>query len=415
MPTKDHNATHPLLPAKKIGLLAFGAMLLLYFYQQAIENSYAPLRPEIAQDLGLSTLQTAFISTAFLIAFAVAQIPAGLLIDRFGTARLLPVVAMTSGFAAALFSKCDGFTGAIMARALLGAAAAFACPAVAAITRRAMPLHLFALFMGIADMVIGLGGVVGVWGGNELQAATNWRVALKIVSIVAVPLALLLYMYVPRTWFGASTHKKVEGQKKLSIIDTMKDLFARADVRVACMIYAGSCGTMCGFGGMWNMQLAESWAWKESEAVFIASSFFVGIAIGSPLTGWLGGKFGSRGTLLASMWITLPAFLFWLLVPTDWPLWFDALNVGLIGAGLSSMALAFEIAGRSLPPERVASAIALVNLAGISAGALLEIIPGLIAQLLNASPLHEMQMANGVFAIMLAFTIWATLKVRPAS
>jgi hypothetical protein len=87
----------------------------------------------------------------------------------------------------------------------------------------------------------------------------------------------------------------------------------------------------------------------------------------------------------------------------------------VIGAGLSSMALAFEIAGRSLPPERVASAIALVNLAGISAGALLEIIPGLIAQLLNASPLHEMQMANGVFAIMLAFTIWATLKVRPAS
>ena len=163
------------------------------------------------------------------------------------------------------------------------------------------------------------------------------------------------------------------------------------------------------------MQLAESWAWKESEAVFIASSFFVGIAIGSPLTGWLGGKFGSRGTLLASMWVTLPAFLFWLLVPTDWPLWFDAMNVGLIGAGLSSMALAFEIAGRSLPPERVASAIALVNLAGISAGALLEIIPGLIAQLLNASPLHEMQMANGVFAIMLAFTIWATLKVRPAS
>ena len=98
MLVKDHNATHPLLPTKKIGLLAFGAMLLLYFYQQTIENSYAPLRPEIAQDLGLSTLQTAFISTAFLIAFAVVQIPAGLLIDRFGTARLLPVVAMTTRY-----------------------------------------------------------------------------------------------------------------------------------------------------------------------------------------------------------------------------------------------------------------------------------------------------------------------------
>ncbi|MSR34730.1 MAG: MFS transporter [Phycisphaerales bacterium] len=415
MTAKDHNGTHPLLPAKKIGLLAIGAMLLFYFYQQIIENSYAPLRLEIGQDLGLSTLETAFISTAFLIAFAVVQIPAGVLIDRFGPARLLPVVAITTGFAAAFLSKCDGLSGAIMARALLGATAAFACPAIAVITRRTMPLHLFALFMGIADMVIGLGGVVGVWGGNELQTATNWRVALQIISIVAVPLALLLYMYVPPTWFGASTHKQVEGQKKLSIIATIKDLFALADVRVACLIYAGSCGTLCGFGGMWNMQLAESWAWNESEAVFIASSFFVGIAIGSPITGWFGVKFGSRGTILISMWITLPAFLFWLLVPTDWPLWFDTLNVGLIGAGLSAMALAFEIAGRSLPPERVGSAIAVVNLAGISAGVLLEIIPGLIEQFVNASPLHQMQLANGVFAFMLAFTIWATLKVRPAS
>ena len=29
MSAKDHNATHPLLPAKKIGLLAFGAMMML--------------------------------------------------------------------------------------------------------------------------------------------------------------------------------------------------------------------------------------------------------------------------------------------------------------------------------------------------------------------------------------------------
>ena len=196
-------------------------------------------------------------------------------------------------------------------------------------------------------------------------------------------------------------------------MDSIKDLLERADVRVACMIYAGACGTMCGFGGMWNMQLAESWEWKEAQAVLIATSFFVGIAIGSPITGWIGGKFGSRVTVLVCMWVTLIGFLFWLLVPSDWPLWFDAMNVGLIGAGLSSMVLAFEIAGRSLPPERVASAIALVNLAGILAGVLLELIPGFISQLMNAPPLREMQMANGVFAVVLVFTIWVTRKVDP--
>ena len=374
MSPNEQNSAHQTLPARKIGLLAFGVATFLFFYQQTIENSYAPLRAEFAQDLGLSTLQTAFISTSFLIAFAIAQIPSGLLLDRFGPARLLPVVAITTGFAAAL--------------------------------------HLFALFMGAADMVIGLGGVTGIWGANELQAATNWRVALQIAAIVALPTALMLYFYVPQKWFGAGANSKSHG-RKTSAMDSIKDLLARADVRVACMIYAGACGTMCGFGGMWNMQLAESWEWKEAQAVLIATSFFVGIAIGSPITGWIGGKFGSRVTVLVCMWVTLIGFLFWLLVPSDWPLWFDAMNVGLIGAGLSSMVLAFEIAGRSLPPERVASAIALVNLAGILAGVLLELIPGFISQLMNAPPLREMQLANGVFAVVLVFTIWVTRKVDP--
>ena len=413
MSPNEQNSAHQTLPARKIGLLAFGVATFLFFYQQTIENSYAPLRAEFAQDLGLSTLQTAFISTAFLIAFAIAQIPSGLLLDRFGPARLLPVVAITTGFAAAMLSKCDGLAGAIAARALLGVASAFVCPAIAAITRRAMPLHLFALFMGAADMVIGLGGVTGIWGANELQAATNWRVALQIAAIVALPTALMLFFYVPQKWFGAGANSKSHDRKKISAMDSIKDLLARADVRVACMIYAGACGTMCGFGGMWNMQLAESWEWKEAQAVLIATSFFVGIAIGSPITGWIGGKCGSRVTVLVSMWVTLIGFLFWLLVPSDWPLWFDAMNVGLIGAGLSSMVLAFEIAGKSLPPERVASAIALVNLAGILAGVLLELIPGFISQLMNAPPLREMQMANGVFAVVLAFTIWVTRKVDP--
>jgi hypothetical protein len=114
------------------------------------------------------------------------------------------------------------------------------------------------------------------------------------------------------------------------------------------------------------------------------------------------------------MSITLPAFLFWLLVPIDWPLWFDAFNVAVIGAGLSSVTLAFEIAGRSLPSGRVATAIAMVNLAGIFAGAVLEIIPGIVTHFLNASPLHEMQIANAVFAVMLVVTIWATTLVRKA-
>ncbi len=407
-------ATKPTSPALKIGIIAFGAVLLLSLYQLTIENSYAPLRPEIAVDLHLNTLQTALISSSFLIAYALVQIPAGFLIDRIGTARILPFVAIATGLGAYFMSKSDGMTGAVAGRSLMGIAAAFGCPAAASVARRAIPLMYFPLCMGLTDMAIGLGGVSGTWGGNELQAMTHWRTALQIAAVVAIPLSLLMFFSIRNRWFGSGFKSTAEFQPKLSVAATVKDLWTHKDVRVASLIFAGGCGTICGFGGMWNMQLAESWAWKEPQAILIASSFYVGIAIGSPLIGWLGVRFGSRATILTSMSITLPAFLFWLLVPIDWPLWFDALNVAVIGAGLSSVTLAFEIAGRSLPPKRIATAIAMVNLAGICTGAVLEIIPGIITHFLNASPLREMQIANAVFAVMLVVTIWATTLVRKA-
>jgi len=414
MPQISTVATNPTSPALKIGVIAFGAVLLLSFYQLTIENSYAPLRPEIAVDLHINTLQTALISSSFLIAYALVQIPAGFLIDRIGTARILPFVAIATGLGAYFMSKSDGMNGAVAGRALMGIAAAFGCPAAASIARRALPLMYFPLCMGLTDMAIGLGGVSGTWGGNELQAMTHWRTALQIAAVAALPLSLILFFAIRNRWFGSDYKSTVDFQPKLSVVGTIKDLWARKNVRIASLIFAGGCGTICGFGGMWNMQLAESWAWKEPQAILIGSSFYVGIAIGSPLTGSLGVRFGSRATILTCMSITLPAFLFWLLVPIDWPIWFDAFNVAVIGAGLSSVTLAFEIAGRSLPSGRVATAIAMVNLAGICAGAILEIIPGIVTHFLNASPLREMQIANAVFAVMLAVTIWATTLVRKA-
>ena len=174
------------------------------------------------------------------------------------------------------------------------------------------------------------------------------------------------------------------------------------------MVFAVTCGTVCGFGGMWNMKLAEGWAWNEQEATIITASFYVGLAVFSPVAGWLGMRFGSRRTLMVSMWLALPLFLFWLLVPGTWPLWIDIINVVALGAALSANVLAFEIATHGLPTNRVGTAIAVVSLGGVAAGVILEIIPGLVAENVDAAPLSKVQMANAIFALSIALAIGAT-------
>jgi hypothetical protein len=81
--------------------------------------------------------------------------------------------------------------------------------------------------------------------------------------------------------------------------------------------------------------------------------------------------------------------------------------VALIGAGLTGSVLAFDIACHRLPSHRVASAIAIVNLAGMSAGAVLEILPAAILRSVSDTRLHEVQMATAVFPLMILFAIVA--------
>ncbi len=49
-------------PTLHTGLLAFASMLVFPLYQMTVENSYAPLRPEMAVDLGVIPLQSGLIS-----------------------------------------------------------------------------------------------------------------------------------------------------------------------------------------------------------------------------------------------------------------------------------------------------------------------------------------------------------------
>ena len=401
------------LPPRGVGLLAFGTIVTFMIYQVTVENAFAPLQSEMAAELAMGSTRSAVVSASCLLAFAVVQLPAGLLIDRFGVARLLPVIAAIAGLSAFLLARSDGFAAAVLARALLGTAAAFVTPALASVVRVIVPAGRFALMMGIGDMAIGIGGVLGVAGGNSLENAFGWRTTLVMAAVVAIPVVLALLLWLPRRWFGEAALS--HGEVRASPLASIKQVIGHRPVRLAALVFAVGCGTVCGFGGMWNMKLAEGWAWSEQEATIITASFYIGLAAFSPVAGWLGMRFGSRRALMVSMWVALPLFLFWLLMPGEWPIWIDIINVVALGAALSSIVLAFDIATSGLPANRVGTAIAVVSLGGVATGVVLEIIPGLVAEAVNASPLATMQMANAVFAFTIALAIAATyLLPKPA-
>ena len=73
-----------------------------------------------SDELDLDAGQLGFVTAAYLIAFALFQLPLGLLLDRYGPRRVQTVLLTTAALGAAAFAMAESVLGLALARALIG-------------------------------------------------------------------------------------------------------------------------------------------------------------------------------------------------------------------------------------------------------------------------------------------------------
>ena len=392
------------------GICAFIAAECFVFYQLMVQTSYAPVNDIIAREIGMSLMQSGLVSASFLVTYGLMQIPSGLLIDRFGPRWVLSIGVLLSSVSVLLFAYSNSMSELLIARACFGCASAGAFAGMGVIARRSFSPAIFALAIGVGDSALGLGGAIGEIGTQSLEHAVGWRMTYVWAAIAGVPIALACCFFLRHPIFGASQRTASTGGA-LSLMQQFRILRNCRAVWIAAIIYGGTCGTLLAFGGFWNIPLQEAWGWSKDDAVLLNTMFFVGVAVGAPLAGWLGEKFGARRLLIIGLGISGFAYLFDLIVPVDWPLWCDAFNLFLIGFGLGSSILAFAIATDAVPASIAGLAIAIVNFAGIACGAVFQLLPALIVSRMAELDLRTLQLSHSVFVVGMLGSIIASFAL----
>ncbi len=70
-----------------------------YLLSYVFRNANAVISPELTGSLGISPSSLGLLTGAYFIAFAAMQIPAGMLLDRYGPRRVEPVLLTVAGAA----------------------------------------------------------------------------------------------------------------------------------------------------------------------------------------------------------------------------------------------------------------------------------------------------------------------------
>lgn len=393
------------------GVLAFASALGFVIYQLAVQTSYTTFRDSIEADLAITLFQSGIASSIFLVVYALMQVPAGLILDRVGPTPLLPIAVLATGASAWLFAESGSLAMLVASRAMIGFAAAFAFPAVGLVGRRWLPPWCFALAMGGAETAVGFGGAAGTFGAATLEATLGWRAAAAWFAAAAVPIAVMAAVFIRRAPPTASSPAGDPSGSRDSIGRAFLEVVRHRVVLLCAAVYAGACGMLFGLGSFWNTPLAIAWEWGPQQASSINAAIFIGFGAGAPFFGWLGPRIGEVRTMTWSFLVAAATMVVWVLVPVDLGLAFDVVNVAVMGFACGSSVLAFTLACSAVPATRTAAAVGMVNFAGIAAGAILQVVPGILVPSAEGGSLREQQEACFVFILAVLGSALAAWRI----
>jgi MFS family permease len=99
---------------------------LFMFYKYALEVSPSVMTSTLMKTFQISGVELGNLAASYFYAYLILQIPAGLLLDRFGPRRMTTLAIAVCALGSLVFAKADTLFVASVGRFLTGAGAAFA-------------------------------------------------------------------------------------------------------------------------------------------------------------------------------------------------------------------------------------------------------------------------------------------------
>jgi MFS family permease len=173
-----------------------GVLFLLAFMNLFLRSSLGVMAPELSREMSLSPTALSTVASAFFIAYAVMQLPTGMLLDRFG-ARLTVAGMLTFTTAgAAAFAAADSVGLLSLGRVLMGIGCAGIFTGAFYVLARWLAQERVVTLMGTLNTFAASGTLTATTPLAALIALIGWRecywiFTLAIVGLLAMVIAIV--------------------------------------------------------------------------------------------------------------------------------------------------------------------------------------------------------------------------------
>jgi sugar phosphate permease len=347
-------------------LIVLGSFFVLYQFLLQSANSVMIEPLQTSFNVGLTDI--GFLSASFFYTYVFLQIPAGLLVDRFGARMLMTLGCTICALAAILFGCVTHFNQAVYMRLLMGLASSPAVVGVMYLACRWFPREKFALLASVVEMIGMLGGAIGEPSLANLVAKVGWRTSMIWTGVVGLILSLCIVLVVrnqPKIKIAADCKKIPTKELWHTFIQALKH---RA-VWLGCLYGAFSFSVISGFGGLWAIPfLQDVHGLDVTKSAFISSMIFIGASLGAGSAGYLACyKLNIKSLMVTASIVSMLCMLAILFIAKGF--FMNAVLFLLLGLSAGFYALSFAYVKINTCESIGASAMGLTNMMCLLLGA----------------------------------------------
>ncbi|MCH9721723.1 MAG: MFS transporter [Actinomycetia bacterium] len=287
-------ADDPLWSPWRSGIV-FGAAALYVFFQMVLQTFPSVMREGLVVDLSLNEAGFGGLSSSFYYPYILLQIPAGILVTRFGPRVVLITGALLCTVASFLFSLSETADFAEATRILMGLGAAPTVVCALTLATQWFPARLFPLLAALTEMAGMTGAALGQETLGFVVERAGWRTAMIGCGVFSAVLLILIVLFV-RNRKSTDSSDRPNWPERAEVVRLL------VSIPILSRALAGGlvASTGVAFGMLWGVSFfQDSDGMSLSTASLTASFYFWGCLPGMIGSAWLCARFGRPALLLS--------------------------------------------------------------------------------------------------------------------
>lgn len=388
------------MPEYKTPLKAWRVVLcasLFFFYEFLQMNMFNAISDKLMHAFAMSAGQLGRMSACYFLANVIFLIPAGIILDRFSTRRVILWSLALCIVGTFMLSQAQSYTWASIYRFLTGIGSAFCFLSVIRLASRWFPATRMAFITGIVVTIAMAGGMMAQTPMAWLANTMHWRQALWIDVGIGVAIWWLIFLFVmdyPKALHKHQTHELAE-ILQLGYVRSMRQAYLRLENWLVGIVVCFLNLPVGLLGGLWGkLYLQTAFHLPSYTAANMAMMLFLGTIIGGPISGWVSDTLRRRRL---PMFVGVLLALILIMLLTQLPHWSELSLYALflaLGLVTSTQIIGYPLVAENSPRFITAMSVSVVNISVQGGDGLFQ---PLFGYLLDAKASHRAQAVTKQF------------------